>query len=137
MIIIDTHVLIWAMQDEPKLGAQARSLLERAAGEGGIGVSAITVWEIAMLAQKGRLRLGREVGAWIEAALAQPGLSLMPIKPAIAVDSVRLPGEFHADPADRLIIATARHEAWPLMTADAAILSYAAEGHLPILDARR
>ena len=136
MILIDTHVLIWAMQDEPRLGAEARIILERAAHEGGIGISAITVWEIAMLAQKGRLTFGREVGAWIEATLAQPGLSLIPIEPAMALDSVRLPGDFHADPADRLIIATARHEGWPLMTADVAILNYGAEGHLAVLDAR-
>ena len=85
--------------------------------------------------EKGRLRLGREVRAWLEAALALPGIVLAPIQPAIAVDSVRLPGSFHADPADRLIVATSRHRGVPLLTADRAILSYAASGHLHAVNA--
>ena len=84
---------------------------------------------------KGRLHLPLEVGVWVDRALALPGLDLLPIEPAIAVDSVRLPGEFRADLADRLIVATARH--WPatLMTADEAILRYAADGHFDAIDA--
>ncbi len=90
-----------------------------------------------MLAQKGRLLLGRETGTWIEAALALPGIRLAPIEPSIAVDSVRLPGTLHPDPADRLIIATARHFGVPLLSADAAILAYGETGHLRVTDARR
>ena len=69
------------------------------------------------------------------AALDLPGLVLAPIEPAIAVDSVRLPGRFHADPADRMIVATARRCGVPLVTADRAILSYAANGRLLAVDA--
>ena len=88
-----------------------------------------------MLVAKGRLHLALEVGTWVDRALALPGVALLPVEPAIAVDSVRLPGEFHADPADRLIAATARH--WPatLLTADQAILRYAAGRHFDALDA--
>ncbi len=90
-----------------------------------------------MLTQKGRLALGRETGAWLKEALSLPGISLAPITPDIAVDSVGLPGDFHADPADRLIIATARQANATLLTADRAILDYAAAGHLHAVDAGR
>jgi PIN domain nuclease of toxin-antitoxin system len=135
VIVIDTHVLVWAMQDDRRLGVNARHLLEMAAGEDGLHVSAITPWEIAMLAHKGRLALGREPGAWIDAALALPGVRPAPLAPAVAVDSVRLPGDLHADPADRIIIATARHLGVPLLTADKALLRYGAVGHAAVLDA--
>lgn len=100
-------------------------------------ISAITPWEIALLARKGRLPLGREAGAWLDEALSLPGISLAPITPAIAVDSVGLPGDFHADPADRLIIATARHAEATLFTVDRAILDYATAGHVMAADAAR
>ena len=88
-----------------------------------------------MLVAKGRLQLAMEVGVWVDRALSLPGVDLLPIEPGIASDSVCLPGEFQADPADRLIVATARH--WPatLLTADQAILRYAADGHLKAIDA--
>lgn len=100
-----------------------------------VAVSAITPWEIAMLVERRRLRLGREVGEWIAEALALPGVTLIPIEPAIAINSVRLPGEFHADPADRFIVATARHLKASLLTADRTILAYSAAGHLRAVDA--
>lgn len=137
MIVLDTHVLVWALVDDPRLGAQARAAIDEAAGQGGVLVCAITPWEIAMLVQKGRLTLGRDVGEWLEAALALPSLRLAPLEPAVAVDSVRLPGTQHPDPADRMIIATARHLGVPLLTADRAILDYGAAGHVSTLDAAR
>jgi PIN domain nuclease of toxin-antitoxin system len=135
LIVIDTHVLIWAVQDDARLGSGARATIETAAGTSGVHVSAITPWEIAMLAQKGRLSLGRELHAWMTAAFSLPGLRLAPITPSIAIDSVALPGSFHADPADRLIIATARDAGFPLLTSDRAILQYGAAGHVPVTPA--
>ena len=137
MIILDTHVLIWAVEGDARLGPAARTAITEAAPEEGVGISAITPWEIALLSEKGRLRLSRDVGAWIDAALGLPGVRLAPILPAIAIDSVRLPGTFHADPADRLIVATARHHSAPLLTADRAILEYGAGSHASIVDASR
>jgi len=137
VIVADTHVLIWAVQDDERLGPAARNTVESAARADGLTIAAITPWEIAMLAQKGRLALGREVGAWIDAALALPGVRLAPLLPAIAVDSVRLPGGMHADPADRMIVATARHLGLPLLTADGALLVYGAAGHVAVIDAGR
>lgn len=135
MILLDSHVLVWLVEGDPRLGDGARGEIERTRDLDRIGVSAITPWEIAMLVEKGRLRLNLEVGAWVERALALPGVDLLPIEPAIAVDSVRLPGAFHPDPADRLIVATARHRPATLLTADGAILKYADAGHLEALDA--
>lgn len=135
MIVLDTHVLIWAVNGDSRLGAAAGALIEETVQTDCVAVSAITPWEIALLAEKGRLRLGRELGAWIESALALPGVNVIPIEPAIAIDSVRLPGNFHPDPADRFIISTARHCGAPLVTADRAILAYAAGGHIRTLQA--
>ena len=137
MIVLDTHVLIWAMDGERRLGTDAKAAITAAAQVDEVGISAVTPWEIALLAERGRLRLTREVGAWIKAALALPGLRLIALEPEIAVDSARLPGTFHADPADRLIVATARQYGAPLFTADYAILSYAAGGHVQAIDALR
>lgn len=138
MIVLDTHVLVWALDGNRRLGADACAAIAAAErSDGGIGVSAITPWEIALLADRGSLRLARETGAWIEAALALPGIRLISIDPAIAIDSVRLPGAFSGDPADRFIVATARHCAAPLLTADFAILAYAAGDHVDTIDALR
>ena len=137
MIVLDTHVLLWAIEDERRLGPEARAAIAAAGQSDDIGISAITPWEIALLAERGRLRLAQEVGAWIRAVLALPGIKLLPIEPAIAADSVWLPGTFRPDPADRLIIATARQRGAPLLTADFAILSYAAGGHVQTFDATR
>ena len=137
MILLDTHALIWAAEDNRRLGQAARATIEEARHADRAGVSAITPWEIALLVEKGRLQLAMELGVWIRTVFQAPGIDLMPIEPAIAIDSVRLPGNFHADPADRLIIATARRWGAPLLTADDAILAYGAEGHVQAIDAAR
>lgn len=137
MIVLDTHAFVWALQDEPRLGSKARDLVAKAQLDESLGVSAITPWEIAMLVDKGRLGLTRDVGEWVDAAIALPSMRLLPIEPEIALDAVRLPGRFHADPADRFIIATARHWDAPLLTADGAILDYGNRGHVAVIDARK
>jgi len=135
VIILDTHALIWSVDDDSRLGKNTRVLIEDSSHRDGVLISAITPWEIALLAEKGRLRLGQEVSSWLEAALSLPGVRLAPIEPQIALDSVRLPGDFHADPADRIIVATARYFDIALVSADQAILAYAATGHVRAVDA--
>lgn len=132
-LLLDTHVLVWLMAADPRLGTAARQAIDRAAGRQQLWVSAITPWEIAMLVAKMRLTLDRDVMAWIDTALAQPGIRLAALEPAISVASTRLPEALHGDPADRLIVATARHLGAALLTADAALLAYAARGHLAAL----
>ena len=90
-----------------------------------------------MLVAKERLALGRDVRAWIEAVLDLQGIEIAGLLPSISLDSARLPGSFHADPADRMIVATARHHQATLVTADRQILDYAAAGHLIARDAQR
>lgn len=137
MILLDTHVLIWSLQDADALGPEARLLLDEEILAEGLMISAITVWEIALLAKKARIVLGMDVLKWIEDALALPGLVLGALDPPIAVGSVMLPGDLHNDPADRIIIATARQHNLPLLTADQAILDYGGAGHVNVIDARR
>jgi PIN domain nuclease of toxin-antitoxin system len=121
--LLDTHALIWALDAPERLPIEVRELLLDRANLP-VGVAAITPWEIAMLATRGRLQLGRAVGDWLAAALRPEFVVLLPLIPPIAVDSCTLPGEFHADPADRLIVATARHHGLTLITADEAIRAY-------------
>jgi PIN domain nuclease of toxin-antitoxin system len=136
VIVIDTHVLVWALEaSASRVGTNARKALEAAVRAHALYVSAITPWEIAMLAHHGRLALSKEVGDWIKQALALPGVILAPLEPTIAVDSVRLPGALHKDPADRFIIATARHLGFPVLTGDRAILAYGATGYVQTIDA--
>jgi PIN domain nuclease of toxin-antitoxin system len=121
--LLDTHVLIWALDAPERLPARVAAVLRDPANLP-LGVAAITPWEIAMLSARGRLRLGQPVETWLTAALRPEIVSLVPLSPAIAVESCQLPGQFHADPADRLIVATARLHSLTLITADEAIRSY-------------
>lgn len=134
MILIDTHVLVWLMTRDDHLGPKARHAVDTK-GPGEVLVSAITPWEVAMLDQKKRLTLGRDVGRWLADALGHPRISLVPLEPEISVASVRLPGNFHGDPADRIIVATARHLGVPLLTVDRPILAYATQGYVQAIDA--
>ena len=137
MIVLDTHVFVWLIEGSPRLGPGAKARVEDEARTDRVGISAITPWEIALLVVKGRLHLSMDVGVWLDRALRTAGVELCPIEPSIALDAVRLPGDLHADPADRFLIATARHWSTALVTADAKILEYSARGHVRTLDAVR
>ena len=115
MILLDTHAWIWWVSQSPKLSAAARQAIEN---ETKASVAVISCWEVAMLMDKGRLKLDREVGLWVEQALALPKLEVLPLTAQIAVASVRLPADFHSDPADRMIVATARQYNVPVVTKD-------------------
>ena len=136
MILLDTHVLVWFLQGDPQLGPKAREQIETALQDEGIGASAISFWEIAMLVGKKRIRLGRSTSEWVRRALAIEGVDLLPLEPAVAVAAGELPG-LHGDPADRILIATARFRKCPLMTSDRRILVYAKAGRLRAIDAAR
>jgi PIN domain nuclease of toxin-antitoxin system len=135
LLLVDTHTLIWMVEEAPRLGAKTAEALNRAGRENRIAVSAITPWEIGILVSKRRLQLGTDVMEWIRAALAKPGVRLVPLEPEIAVASTRLPFEMHADPADRILVATARHLGATLVTADLALLEFVRQGHFVGMDA--
>lgn len=135
MILLDTQILIWFSQGDQRLREEARKIIGDEATKDEIAVSPISFWEVAMLIKKNKLSLGMDVVDWTEAILRQPRIKIEPISPAIAVDAGRLPGEIHGDPADRLIVSTARSLVCPLLTADRKILDYAAQGHLHAIKA--
>lgn len=136
MIVLDTNAFIWAFMGVGRLGERSRAAIEEARAGDGVAVSPITIWEISMLADKDRLHLGEDVMVWISAALAAPRVNLAPISAEIGVDAGRLPGSIHGDPADRVIIATARALRCPLLTSDGRILAYAQQGFVKAIDAR-
>jgi PIN domain nuclease of toxin-antitoxin system len=90
----------------------------------GLGVSVISCWEVAKLVEGGRITLSLPVGEWIAKALSYPGMRLLDFSPEVAVESTQLPGVFHRDPADQIIVATARIHACPLVTMDTKIRAY-------------
>ena len=136
-IVLDTHVWIWLMEgDATRLSDSVIEELERASDVGGLRVSAISIWEVAMLEAKGRLRLSRALDEWVRDALRARGLRLLQLTPEIAIESARLPGKVPGDPADRIIMASARAEGSRLATRDRAIIQYGRSGHLAVLNAR-
>lgn len=132
MILLDTHVWIWWVHDEPYLTPECRNLLQAHESDG-LGVSAISCWEVAKLVQRNRLILPVPLEQWMEQALAYPGVQLLDLTPRVAVESVQLRDSFHQDPADQLIVATARIHNVPLVTADKLILKYP---HVQTISAR-
>ena len=123
MIVLDTHIWVWWVHGDPSLSASARALID-SSEQTGIAVSAISCWEIAKLVERGRLALPCPVFDWLQQALAYPGVRLVELSPRICAESTQLPGTFHRDPADQIIVATARVLDAPLITADAKILAY-------------
>lgn len=124
MIVLDTHALVWWVAGDSQLSRPAREAIEAEAQNGEILVSAISAWEVAMLAKAGRLALTMDVGAWLDTVAEVPAIRFVPVDVRISVHSVDLPGEFHKDPADRIIVATARHHSVPLISADLKIRDY-------------
>lgn len=123
MIVLDTHVWVWWVHNDAQLTTECRDFI--AAHEAtGLGISAISCWEVAKLVELGRLILPQPVEVWLNLALAYPGVQLLDLTPQIAVESTHLPGEFHRTPADQIIVATARVYDCPLVTLDGKIRSY-------------
>jgi PIN domain nuclease of toxin-antitoxin system len=132
-LLLDTHYWIWLQAGAREhFTGPALKAIERAAGQGNLLLSVISVWELGMLEAKGRIRLTSTCERWVKDALAMPGLSLAPLTPEIALDSSRLPAPFHGDPADRIIVATARSAAARLLTRDAKLIAYGRRRHVAI-----
>ncbi len=122
--LLDTHAWIWWHARPDRLSKRACSLL-RSPGEGSrFLLSAISPWELAKLVEKGRLTLSCSGEVWLRAALDMPGLALVPLSPEIAWQSMNLPPPFHDDPADQIIVATARATNAAIITKDHLIRSY-------------
>lgn len=134
-LLLDTHTLVWLVQG--KLPHRSTSIIDQVSAKGAVLVSTVTAWEIGLLHRKALRGAAAPLftpdpKTWFYQAMSKP-LRETPITAAIAVDSSLLPGQFHSDPGDRLLIATARHLAATLLTRDSRILAYARAGHVDAL----
>lgn len=124
MIVLDTHTLLWWVNDPSTLSKPAKKAIDVAVKSKSVHVSCISSWEIALLVERGRLRLALDVRDWICRCEALPFLTFVAVSNAIAVESVRLPDFPHADPADRIIAATALSLGAALVTKDDKLRNY-------------
>lgn len=126
MIVLDTHTLLWWVNGDSQLSQHALEAIEHEwqADDGEILISAISAWEMALLVEKGRLMLSMSIDDWLDTVEEIDGVHFVAIDAATAVESTRLPGEFHKDPADRMIVTLARHFNAELVTADEKITAY-------------
>lgn len=121
-LVLDTHIWLWWLLGQPELTAKERDRLDALAAVGTPpGLSAISLWEAQMLATKGRLKIDARLTHWLPTAAAQESVTLLPMDVAVILALDRLPAAFHGDPADRIIVATARAHGLPLATRDANI----------------
>lgn len=131
MIILDTHALLWFDQGHPNIGSQTLDIIESALETKNLAVSAISFWEISLLVNRGRITLSIPIEKWRD-DLLQTGLKEFSINGEIAILSTQLEN-FHADPADRLIVATALYYKAMLITVDQKILTW--QGNLEVHNA--
>lgn len=124
MLLLDTHAAVW-LYEGLRMRREALDALEAARSEGGVLVSPVSAWELGILVSKDRIRLSLRPSAWMKRFLDQPGVRLAPLTVEAAAEAAFLPQPFHGDPADRLLVATARELGVPLVTRDSRILEYA------------
>ena len=133
-LLLDTHVWIWFAEGmEEMLTEQAAEEIDAAANHGALWISVISVWELGLLEAKGWIRLARSARDWIRQALDAPGIQLAGLDIEIALGCDALPDGLHADPADRILVATARYLGLRLAIRDRQILTYGEAGFVPTL----
>ena len=131
--LLDTHVWVWLVEASHAFPPPVERVLKDILNAP-LGISAITPWEVAKKASLGRLHLSMQTQEWILQATSNRGISVVPLTPDIAYDANHLPGAFHKDPADQIIVATARTHGLVLVTGDDKILQY---HHVKTLRAKR
>jgi len=122
--ILDTHAWIWWHMSPDKLSRKAQKVIENMKRTNEILLSAISLWEFSKLLEKKRIGISCDPEDWIKSALDMPKLRLVPLSPILAYRSTILPQPFHNDPADQIIVATAREENATILTKDERILAY-------------
>jgi PIN domain nuclease of toxin-antitoxin system len=128
--LLDTHAWFWLVAGDEQISPDLVTRLESALAEGQIFLSQISTWELALKASLGKIELTRPLDLWLRENTA--GLSILDLPLEVVLESTRLPGTFHKDPADRFIVATARVHDLVLVTGDRLILDYAAGGHVNV-----
>lgn len=132
-VLLDTCAALWLMNGD-RMAPLAIDAIRSAQRSGlGVQISPFTAWEMGTLVSKGRLRLGMAADDWFDALLGYQGVQLAGLTPNILIESTRLPEGRLKDPADKIIVATARHFRWPVVTRDREITSYAKAGHLKVI----
>lgn len=124
-VLLDTHIWLRLEAMTAPLSRQALRAVEIARRERSVYVSAISIWELAMIVLRKRFELDRPIRTWVEAAFEQPDIQLLPLSPEIAIEAAELPAPMHKDPADRMIVASARVERLVLVTCDRPMLAFA------------
>lgn len=124
MLLLDTHVWFWWVQDPIRIPTKTLHRLEMEEQNGSLLVSAVSIWEIALKTSVGKLELPLDVRSWISAAQSYPAIRILPLSADVALESTLLPGTFHNDPADRFLVALSRAKNVPLVTADWKIRNY-------------
>lgn len=119
MIVLDTHTWLWLCLEPQRLSAAATLAIRRAVNGGGIAIASISLWEVAMMVARGRVRPQGTPETWLTALVDRSGVTVKEITPEVAALATHFPDGFPADPADRLIAATARAEGVALVTRDA------------------
>lgn len=122
--LLDTHAWLWWATGDSRLSRRAKTRISDAAKRADLWLSMISLWEIAKKVEKGQLAFDRPLVPWLDAATSLDGLRLWELTPPILVESCRLPGAFHGDPADQMIVASARHHGAVLVTKDDRICRY-------------
>jgi len=124
VVLLDTHTWLWYAIGDESLNASACEVIDEAAITQNVGISIISLWELGMLESKGRIFFPEDILIWTKKALMETETKTFPISSKIAINSSRLPGNFHGDPADRIIVATAHELNAILITRDRKINKY-------------
>jgi PIN domain nuclease of toxin-antitoxin system len=123
VILLDTHIWVWWVHNSAQLTSRHREIIQSHEDDG-LGVSIFSCWEVAKLVELNRLNPNYPIDEWLDTALQYPGVKLLALTPQIVIESTQLPGNFHRDPADQIIVATARIYDCPLLTVDERIMNY-------------
>jgi len=133
--LLDTHIWIWVQTNNTSylhdLTPQEISRWQR---QGRLFLSAASVWELGMAYARGRIDLGTSIDRWVDTALEHGGAQLLELSAPILLESTRLPGTFHRDPGDRMVVATARDYDLTLVTRDERIIQYGQQGYVKVLE---
>ncbi len=131
MFLIDTHIWIWyALGNQQRLSGDTATRLQTWDEQGKLHLSVMSVWELGLLSAKDRVHLGRPVTEWVDTFFHRTHFQIIGLNSPVALNANQLPGHFHPDPVDRILVATARTQDLIMLTEDKKILSYAQQGYL-------
>lgn len=123
MLVMDTHTWFWSLTEPEKLSKASLDFIRRTETDQRT-IASISIWEFAMMVARGWIEIKMTAEQWLDYAIRKTGLRVLELSSKVAVESCELPGDFHGDPADRIIVATARVHGATVVTKDKKILTY-------------